>query len=535
MRIINIYLFQTIKNIFLFVFIASLSLSNTFAQGVGQKNAVYLLGQITNNINGAPVKNHRVQIISDSTYNPYFIFNSIVYTDSNGFYHDTINTSVNKGSLFIYTYDLNNEYYDTTVYFRFNWSDNNTFMANFKIYDSVPTFNYQANFYSIKDTSFNNPFHYYFFDNSKTNNICSWFWDFGDGTTSIEQNPEHYFSEQGIYKVTLTITGYVSTTGTICINSISKRIKVAIKNYYHMGGHVFGEYFPIDLGIAYLFKVENNDNIVPIDTAYFDTLGYYYFYQVIEGDYLVKADLDPNSSIFNEYMPTYYGNVLKWEEADTIELCYTNFELDIKLIPVLYSGYGIGKLNGNISYAYSQPNPRNVPAPNIPILLFDNDGNPLLCTHSSYTGDFSFENIALSSYQIYPEVTGKYTYPINVTINENNPVIDNIEILINTSTINGSVNSINNIDLISDISEIYPNPLTDEAHIKISLLKSAVFQILIYNQAGQIVSQTDNVIINGDNSIININTIDLQQGLYTLRIKSNDGIEIIKKFIKVDK
>ncbi|MFH2036308.1 MAG: PKD domain-containing protein [Candidatus Zixiibacteriota bacterium] len=34
----------------------------------------------------------------------------------------------------------------------------------------------------------------------------TWFWDFGDGTTSTEQNPTHTFDKRGSYTVTLTVT-----------------------------------------------------------------------------------------------------------------------------------------------------------------------------------------------------------------------------------------------------------------------------------------------------------------------------------------
>ncbi len=37
--------------------------------------------------------------------------------------------------------------------------------------------------------------------------IKSWKWDFGDGTTSTEQNPTHTYDEEGEYEVTLTIVG----------------------------------------------------------------------------------------------------------------------------------------------------------------------------------------------------------------------------------------------------------------------------------------------------------------------------------------
>jgi PKD repeat protein len=51
------------------------------------------------------------------------------------------------------------------------------------------------------------------------NGITSWLWDFGDGTTSTEQNPSHDFAA-GIYTVTLTVTG---TDGS---SSSSQQIEV---------------------------------------------------------------------------------------------------------------------------------------------------------------------------------------------------------------------------------------------------------------------------------------------------------------------
>ncbi|MCX6666593.1 MAG: right-handed parallel beta-helix repeat-containing protein [Euryarchaeota archaeon] len=45
--------------------------------------------------------------------------------------------------------------------------------------------------------------------------IMSWYWDFGDGNTSNEQNPIHWYMENGTYDVTLTVTdddGAVSST-----------------------------------------------------------------------------------------------------------------------------------------------------------------------------------------------------------------------------------------------------------------------------------------------------------------------------------
>ena len=63
------------------------------------------------------------------------------------------------------------------------------------------------------------------FTDQSTNTITSWAWDFGDGTTSSEQNPVHIYQTPGTYTVSLTVTGpggtneavktdYITVTGS---------------------------------------------------------------------------------------------------------------------------------------------------------------------------------------------------------------------------------------------------------------------------------------------------------------------------------
>jgi PKD repeat protein len=52
------------------------------------------------------------------------------------------------------------------------------------------------------------PVKYQFTDRSRTctGSIIAWYWEFGDGTTSTQQNPEHSYYTSGQYNVRLTIT-----------------------------------------------------------------------------------------------------------------------------------------------------------------------------------------------------------------------------------------------------------------------------------------------------------------------------------------
>lgn len=45
------------------------------------------------------------------------------------------------------------------------------------------------------------------FADQSTGTIISWAWNFGDGNTSSEQNPSHIYTVDGIYNVTLIVTG----------------------------------------------------------------------------------------------------------------------------------------------------------------------------------------------------------------------------------------------------------------------------------------------------------------------------------------
>lgn len=57
----------------------------------------------------------------------------------------------------------------------------------------------------------------YNFQDQSTPTPSQWFWDFGDGNTSTDQNPTHTFSANGSYQISLTITtdcGLDSTTTT---------------------------------------------------------------------------------------------------------------------------------------------------------------------------------------------------------------------------------------------------------------------------------------------------------------------------------
>lgn len=58
----------------------------------------------------------------------------------------------------------------------------------------------------------------FFTDISTGNNVIGWHWDFGDGTTSTDQNPSHNFPQSTSYRVCLTIT-CASSNGVVYLDT----------------------------------------------------------------------------------------------------------------------------------------------------------------------------------------------------------------------------------------------------------------------------------------------------------------------------
>jgi PKD repeat protein len=77
--------------------------------------------------------------------------------------------------------------------------------------------------FSASPTSGKEPLSVSFTDQS-TDSPTSWKWNFGDGTTSVEQNPDHTFNESGLYSVTLTAS---NANGS---NALTKTSYIAVSN-----------------------------------------------------------------------------------------------------------------------------------------------------------------------------------------------------------------------------------------------------------------------------------------------------------------
>jgi gliding motility-associated-like protein len=108
-----------------------------------------------------------------------------------------------------------------------------------------------AGFDTIAGGPFNNS--WAFIDSSS--NGSSWFWDFGDGTTSTSQNPMHNYEGSGTYNVTQIVTSSFGCTDTI-LSVVTVNEGILIPNVFSPDGDGINDQFYIPNSGLKEFSIE---------------------------------------------------------------------------------------------------------------------------------------------------------------------------------------------------------------------------------------------------------------------------------------
>ncbi len=371
------------------------------------------------------------------------------------------------------------------------------------------------------------PNKYHFFDAS-SGGAENWFWDFGDGMTSLEMSPVHIYSNPGSYLVCLEVT---KENGTV-VSSVCE--SVLTPEYFDFGGVTYLGELPMnnsgtnnDTAVAFLYR-KYNGNYVPYDTLTYFQYGYYWFSQVLEGEYIVKVGLTDNSMNYDNFVPSYYENSLFWEDADPIVLIDSNnYALEIHLPEAQQNVAGNGSVGGYI--AVDDDCAGSVDISGIIVLLFDSNNSIFRYTETDINGNWSFDNLPLDAYSIYAEKTAFYHKKTDVVLNESNYIADNVELKIYCDNQVGY----DNYQITSgNLGNIYPNPVSSELNIEVNIKKYDDITLEIYSVTGQKILSKLFSSVTGE-SILTLNTDFLPKGSYLLSVTSKNGdISAFRKFIK---
>jgi len=482
-------------------------------------NNIIVTGQIINKKYGNAVTNHKVILSAPDIKMGSQGYYKEVFTDDEGFYSDTIKTNLSKGSLVVSTLDKNQQIIDSTIYYRFFRNTEMSLLVDLKVDMPFHTNILKARFKYVQKQG-GNRFYYRFVNLSAGQNIVSYKWSFGDGTVSYDENPDHTYLGSGIYRVKLVIKS--SMNGTSSTNSISKMILIREKSLYHIGGQVFANLFPIDRGKAFLYYKDSADTFIPVDTVLFDTLGYYIFYNLPQGDYLIKAQPDRESEFYGNLCPTYYGDALKWQNSEICNVNNTSWNYDIHLLPGEEVLSGQGTIRGNVVVDNGLNRFGLNSGENITLYLLDSTGSNITYLYTGSDGVFDFSDLNLEKYKLFPEVTGVNTSEVAVELNEETPQIDSMIIELSLSGIDFIIPSKKvNAGLINNL---YPNPVvnSERALLSVKLKTAQEVTLTITDFTGKTISN-NRLHFNSGQTKVNIPVGKLSNGIYTVSITDKQG------------
>ncbi|RYZ44722.1 MAG: PKD domain-containing protein, partial [Sphingobacteriales bacterium] len=354
-------------------------------------------------------------------------------------------------------------------------------------------------------------------------------WFFGDGGTANSIYPSHNYSAPGTYTVTMVNHWVDSFAGTqFCVDTTIQQVTVN----FPVGPNVISGTIhwnnPSSTDSISSFKVwliehdasANTLTAVDSDMVY-SWNAHYAFNGPAVGSYLVKAaPVFVGAVSAYGVVPTYHDSSLYWSGASAVShLAGATTGKDIWMRNGTITA-GPGFVGGNISSGAGKGTGTGVPG----LLVFLRNSVTNKLVSSAYTdanGDYSFSNIAIGSYNVYPEAMSYATTPsaaLSVTAGQtSNTGVDFVQTEDQIIPKGLGIAAITKDDGIS----IYPNPASDVLVIE---NKAGKFnQVSIVNTLGQVVKKQK--IFKGNNKV---EITNMNSGLYYVIISGNEGARSVK-------
>ena len=328
--------------------------------------------------------------------------------------------------------------------------------------------------------------------------VYEFFWSFGDGTNSFEPNPEHIYSEPGLYMVELFISAENN-----CFDSYETIINVGDEMV--ISGTVYAGTTPVPKGEVFLFDVAAPDEV--LNATELDSAGKYSFSVIPFKDYflLAKPDIDPGIPHVPVYFPTYTGNTPHWADAEIISVSGNTMK-NISLENNSEMFLGDASVSGSVK-DFS-------PESTLMLFLLNQSGSVMDYCFPEPDGSFSFQDIPFGDYFLYPECSGKTSRQAYIPVNESNSAVEWVSIVESSSEVE-VVYNVGLDDLNSAEVKIYPVPAKNYIHLT---CKNKMDEIVVKTVSGQMV-----LYASPSQNSTTLNVSGLQSGIYLLAIQLDDG------------
>ena len=342
--------------------------------------------------------------------------------------------------------------------------------------------------------------------------IKHWLWTFGDGDSSMLQNPKHLYRSGGNF------TAFLKITTMLGVSDSTTRVTYVDTTCEHLLKGIVSTSTSATLKNTkiYLCTYTANDSIVHlIDSTMTDTSGFYSFRTMQDTVYLFAF---PTLSAYPHELPTWSDTGAYFPMASSIGLHLGTNNKNFHTIYGANPG-GSGLIGGKVTYCYlCKTFGSGNPASGVRVLLADSNGKVQEYTYINSQGYFSFSSIAPTKYKIFVDQPLVKNNPAPVvTIDAANPFATSLGFTLYPTYL--SLNTVTGIqEQKTDAAiVIYPNPASDKLNIEIANPSEGMICLTDLN--GRILITQ---IINSTNTSIDISA--LSKGLYILKYQDRNTV-----------
>jgi PKD repeat protein len=337
-------------------------------------------------------------------------------------------------------------------------------------------------------------------------------WTFGDGETSTDANPTHNYASTGYYEVCLT----VSFSNDSCTDTYCNYVYVTDPNAnLYIYGQVFAGANYADEGTVYLVQQDTTSGSMTVVAETPITGGSYYFANISPGTYYIRASLSETSAYYSNYVPTYFGSQYYWELAEPVVLnnnTTSNAGYNIALIYSTNPG-GPGTVGGGIDDGpFKISADAANPIANATVVVTNLSNVPQRWTKTDASGNFNLGNLAYGTYRLMADVAGMVCVPIEFTLSPETPTVAI------TLVMGAELTGIAKYTQSEINGEIFPNPSSEIAQLKLNLQESKQLSFTLTTITGQTVwSQNQRITTGAQTITIPVN--ELAGGVYLLSLR----------------
>lgn len=480
-------------------------------------------------MSGNPVANHTVVIMGDSAQNPLNSYYNTQVTDANGHFCDTVPFSPNTNYAYdVMVMDCQNNW--QTVSLNLN---NQTGQVTFTICTNTNTNTFNATICGTVTDLSGSPIagQNVFINGDLTNNPQNNHSNMVVTDANGNYCDSVYFNTgtHDQFKVYTFDCNQVQVTQTVNLNTSSTanlQICRTIQTGCQICGVLSAQNTLVSTDSSWVYLIQY-DPTTQMLTAIDSTMSFmsspnsptFCFYNVVAGNYLVKAAMTTWNPNYANYLPTYHGNSLLWSSAQTITVCPSVNNADITFIAGSNPG-GPGFIGGLVTQGANKT--QNTALAGATVILKDTNGNNIAWTLTDANGAYSFSNLAYGTYHIWVDVLNLYGTVKIVTISAGAPSSTGNEIEMNLNPASTDVLSWEAESLM-----LYPNPSANQASIQLNALNSTSLTLEVLSLTGAVL-HTQSWEVNTGMNTQSIECADLSNGMYFVKLSDQTGSRTLK-------